>query len=317
VKKFKIFGFIACLALAAVMTVYGQPAPIADGVYFIVANNGMVLDISGASAANGARLSTWAFTGGTNQQFRFERQADGNFRITAVHSGRVLDVSGNSMADGGEIIQYDWGNGPANRRWRVQGSGGSFNIVSVSSGRFLDVPATSREIGTGIVQWGTANQANRQFRLVPLAQANTLIPVPNGTFRIVSRGGMHIHVQGNRTDNGAALVTWPSAGGANSQWRFERQGDGSYTIRAAHSNLAVDVQGGATGDSARVIQYTAHGRTNQRWFIIPSGGGYFRLVNHNSRRVLDIPGHATAQNTELIQFSDNGGTNQQFRFPGL
>jgi len=94
---------------------------------FVAEHSGKVLDVLGASTANGAPIIQWDWHGGDNQLFRVENAlgSSGNspsgprvklYRITAVHSGKVLDVENWSQALGAKIQQWDWLGGD-NQLW--------------------------------------------------------------------------------------------------------------------------------------------------------------------------------------------------------
>lgn len=68
-----------------------------------------VLDVAGASTADGAALQQWQQHSGANQSFRIE-PVGGFYRIVAVHSGKVLDVPGFSRDRVG-IQQWRWNGG--------------------------------------------------------------------------------------------------------------------------------------------------------------------------------------------------------------
>ncbi|MBN2165460.1 MAG: RICIN domain-containing protein [Marinilabiliaceae bacterium] len=65
------------------------------------------LDVTGVSTANSAHIITWAYHGGYNQQFKFQRASTGGWNIIVRHSGKCLDVEFASSLDGANIIQYD------------------------------------------------------------------------------------------------------------------------------------------------------------------------------------------------------------------
>src|SRR3982751_4355963 len=66
---------------------------------------GMVLDVAGASQADGAPIILWPWHGGSNQRFR-TRDAPSlstgawGYSLQAQHSGKVLDVLGGSGGQG-------------------------------------------------------------------------------------------------------------------------------------------------------------------------------------------------------------------------
>ena len=77
---------------------------------------GRVLDVAGASTADGAPVIQWDWHGGDNQLFEILPLEDGHVRLQARHSQKVLDVAGASAENGAPIIQWDW-HGGDNQRW--------------------------------------------------------------------------------------------------------------------------------------------------------------------------------------------------------
>jgi TolB-like protein len=137
----------------------------------------------------------------------------------------------------------------------------------------------------------------------------------SGTWRIVARNGMHIHVQGNKIDNNAAIIIWPAAGGANSQWSFERQSDGTFFITNVHSNKVMDVSWNSKDNGAQIIQYgkKSSSNDNQRWRIVDVGNGFVKFINVLSGSCLTIPNNTKNRETQLVQWQDNGSESQHFK----
>src|SRR6266566_5375873 len=83
-------------------------------------NSGKVLDVTGASQADGTPLQQWSSSGGTNQQWFLNPVGLVNwqeaYEIVSVNSGKVVDVSGASTADGAPVIQYTSHDG-TNQQW--------------------------------------------------------------------------------------------------------------------------------------------------------------------------------------------------------
>ena len=104
----------------------------ADEFVIVSENNpALVLDIEGASHAQGGKLITWGYHGGPNQRFRynlkpnfltyiniqFNKRFGPNGSIVNVGSGHVLDVEG-GIVSGRSIIQYAH-HGGENQKWRI------------------------------------------------------------------------------------------------------------------------------------------------------------------------------------------------------
>lgn len=75
---------------------------IATGVSMIitsVANKKLVMDVTSASTANGARVQLYSSNNTNAQKYRFESIGNGTFEIVNINSGKMLDVAGGSTAN--------------------------------------------------------------------------------------------------------------------------------------------------------------------------------------------------------------------------
>lgn len=77
-----------------------------------------VLDVTGVSAADGAKVQLWAYAGGNNQQWQAVSEGNGYYHIVSRHSGKCLDVPGASASDGVQLQQYTC-NGTAAQSFRL------------------------------------------------------------------------------------------------------------------------------------------------------------------------------------------------------
>ncbi|MFF2470135.1 RICIN domain-containing protein [Streptomyces mirabilis] len=93
--------------------------------------SGKVLDIKDGSTADGATAIVWAWSGGINQQWRFQPNHDGSFRLVSVKSGKVLESPGGSTTKGQVLDQ--WTDNSATHQWWkvVPTSGGYCRLVNV------------------------------------------------------------------------------------------------------------------------------------------------------------------------------------------
>ena len=152
------------------------------GAYELVArHSNMCLDVSGASAADGARVIQWPCNGGDNQRWRVESAGSGFYRLVASHSGKALDVFAASTADGAEVIQFA-PHGGENQQWLLEPvGGGSYRLIARHSGKALDVSGASVAAGAAVIQWLPHADANQQW-LLRLADGP---PDPSSTADIV------------------------------------------------------------------------------------------------------------------------------------
>eukprot|EP01100_Stratorugosa_tubuloviscum_P015422 TRINITY_DN88_c0_g1_i4.p1 TRINITY_DN88_c0_g1~~TRINITY_DN88_c0_g1_i4.p1 ORF type:complete len:133 (-),score=54.13 TRINITY_DN88_c0_g1_i4:76-474(-) len=126
--------------------------------FYIVSqhNHDLVLDIFGGSKDQEAKLIVWNYTGGENQQFRFN--ADGS--IVSRHSGHALDIFGGAVR-GNNVIQYSF-HGGENQRWRHHDDG----TIRLQNGALvLDIKGGSKEAGAEVIGWELNGQTNQKWNL--------------------------------------------------------------------------------------------------------------------------------------------------------
>ncbi|CUM37205.1 hypothetical protein BN2537_3375 [Streptomyces venezuelae] len=124
------------------LTETGAAAPTLNGNHTLV-TGGKALDNPNHSTTLGTQFVTWTPSGGTNQSWKFTRQADGTYEIANVESGMCADVDGGSTTAGAKVIQWTC-NGAANQRWNaVAQANGTYKVASVRSGLLLTTASTT------------------------------------------------------------------------------------------------------------------------------------------------------------------------------
>lgn len=119
------------------------------------------------------------WTEAVSQQYRFELQTDGTFRITGVVNGLALTVANESLNDAEAIILYPWYGGDA-QRWRlVYLSAGVFRIENKRSGKCLDVTGGQTTTGAALIQYRSHGGLNQQFRVSELVSNQLLAGLSN------------------------------------------------------------------------------------------------------------------------------------------
>jgi hypothetical protein len=146
---------------------------IADGTYSIAsACNGLGLDVVEASVADGAKIIVWPLRpeGGAvdnaNQRWKFERQSDDSYRISAVHSDKSIDVAAGGQSDGTAITQSTW-NGAANQRWFLIGDGnGKYSFTPAhDSARRLGLASGNELQGAAIASYSANDSCSQQWSI--------------------------------------------------------------------------------------------------------------------------------------------------------
>jgi len=149
------------------------PPPI-NGRYIIVnRNSGKVLEVPGASTANGVGLHQNTYVSGLYQQWDVNPLPDNfggdvsYFTIRAAHDGVTADNSSWSYANGNSIIQWNGGTNTV-EQWFFEYAGNNyFRIYSRWSGKVVGVSGASLANGAQIVQWDSNGSLDQQWRLIP------------------------------------------------------------------------------------------------------------------------------------------------------
>jgi hypothetical protein len=90
--------------------------PSGDGYYFIRnAQSGNMLDVAGASGANGAPVDQESSTGTDDQKWLLISTGDSYYRIVNKLSGKVVDIEGSSSVSGALLVQRDYAGGDSQR----------------------------------------------------------------------------------------------------------------------------------------------------------------------------------------------------------
>jgi hypothetical protein len=85
-----------------------------DGnIYFIqLKNSELFLNIHNDRTENGERVWLEEHNKSVAQQWRFERQSNGAYKIISLHSGRLMEVRNSGLENGAQVAQWDDANIP-------------------------------------------------------------------------------------------------------------------------------------------------------------------------------------------------------------
>ncbi|MDX3452618.1 RICIN domain-containing protein [Streptomyces sp. ME02-8801-2C] len=150
------------------LEVHDRPFAADLGTFKVVnRKSGKVLDVNGASSADGAAVIQWPSTGGTNQQWKLLANTDGSYRLSNVRSGKVLDSPGGSAQ--GAALDQPSDTDSGNQWWNlVPATSGYYRLVNVGNGWCADVKDASTADGAAIVQWPNTGGTNQEWQVVAL-----------------------------------------------------------------------------------------------------------------------------------------------------
>ncbi len=126
-----------------------------------VDNDGLCVDVFGASTANDAAIDQWGCksSGQSNQEFQFNPVSGGYGELQNQNSDLDINVEGASVASMAPVIQYTQ-DGSANSLWLpIQLSDGSWQFQNENSGLCLDVTGQTSTAGTQLEQYACKTSA--------------------------------------------------------------------------------------------------------------------------------------------------------------
>lgn len=147
----------------------GETGPAPSSFELVNRATGKCLDLSDASAADGANVQLWSCNGTSGQRWQIEDLGDDTNRLVNVASGKALDVADCGTGDGAAIQQWAWLDNSC-QRWRLvtTDSGGWLRLQNQNSGAVADVANCGDADGTDVRQWSWLDNTCQQWRLAPV-----------------------------------------------------------------------------------------------------------------------------------------------------
>lgn len=302
----------------------GVGMPASDAMVAVVSalNGGKVIDIPGASTADGARAQLYDSNDSMAQRFLLAQVGNGIYRITNVNSGKVLEVANGSQVNGAAVQQRS-SDGSRRQHWQVRDAGnGKITFLSALSNKALDVPGGNASNGAQLQvydfngsaaqQW-TFAKAKTMRQMLDESAASHRGDLADGTYRLSSsaKGSMVMDVSGASSNDGAnvQLYSWNNTDAQ--KWRVSHDAKGYVTLTNTGSGKVLDIAGGSSANGANVQQYASNGTWAQKWIAVKNSDGSFTFRSAvTGQRVIDVEDGSTANGANIQIFASNG-TNAQ------
>lgn len=293
---------------------------VADGVYVVSSGLGgrKVLDMTGGSTANGARLQIWDSNMTEAQVFRFTYDDEtGLYSIVSVKSGKALDATDGKCSNGTAVQQ--WGsNGTMAQRWAVLRDSGGLSIRSaLDESQALDVANASASNGAKLQLYASNGTAAQRFSLVSV-EHEKVEPCADlhldGWYEIAptSNGGLRFDVADGSRSNGAKIQLYSSNSTLAQLFRFEYK-DGCYRIISANSGKAIEMQNGSIVPGVPVVQESVGNDDAQKFSVVKGEDGSYTFKCVANSLSLDlnsvasgekVVGNTSSSSFNLVEKSD-------------
>lgn len=296
-----------------------QEVSVESGVYELASakSGSLVVDVTGASKANGAKVQLYASNTSSAQRWRVTRNNDGTYTLINVCSGKALEVSGGAAKNGAGMQQYV-SNGTAAQRWKFYDAGDGHyylaSLLSTSDGKklVLDIPGGNAASGKALQVYRSNQTIAQQWVLRPVSQT-----IADGTYVVQSQINSRyvLDVVGGSLANGANVQLYASNGTAAQQWKVSFDAKtGYYTIANAKSGKVLDVAGAKNVNGANVQQYPSNKSNAQLWTIAEQPSGGYQLRCATGGRALDVSGGVAASGRNVQIYNANGSKAQTWTF---
>ena len=258
-----------------------------DGTYVVSTglDRGKVLDVSGGSVSDSARIQIYESNMTNAQAFRFTfDEKTGYYEIANVGSGKVLDAAGGSSADGTRVQQYS-SNGTMAQRWSVVADGDGYRVCSaLDDSKVLDVKWASSANGTDVQLYGANGSAAQRFYLSstehePVSSCEDL--GLDGWYEIVpsESDALCVDISSASKSDGAKVQLYNKNQTLAQLFKFEYS-DGYYRLVSLNSEKAIGVKNGSVVPGSAVVQSSKQEDGSQQFSIKanPDGTDSFTCV---------------------------------------
>lgn len=281
-----------------------------DGCYFIetaLQEDKVVTRKKGADSLEINLLSD-----ANSQKIQLTYLGDGRYRLSSVLDQKVLcSENGNKIS----FKESSHAEGTLEEQWIIKlNKTGNYSVISVKDGKNLDVAGAKTANGTVVQKYAGNGTKAQQFQVYETFLEEQKIE--DGIYIIHSALSdskvLDINGASKKCDGNVQLYT---ANGTDAQkFIVEYLEDGTYTIKAYHSGMAMAVKDGKNVNKTNVLQYFPIGGKAQNWKIISAGKGFYRIISEIGGKALDISGASTKNGANVQIYDSNGTKAQKFRF---
>lgn len=133
-----------------------------DGTYYIKAskNKKYVIDLTGSSKANGAKLILYTKHGASNQKFQITKVSDNKYKIKCVHSGKWWKSSGTK---GSTLTQTGSSADDSAITFTITRQANGTYRIKDSNGLYVGISGAKMKNKTKVILWTKASDKSQAF----------------------------------------------------------------------------------------------------------------------------------------------------------
>ena len=189
------------------------------GVVLENSANDKVLDVAGASTANGTNVQVYGSNGTDAQRFYVDQVDPLQDGMYTLHIGsnykQVVDVAGGSNSDGANIQSWESNNSGA-QKWNIfKNNDGSYRIINAVNGKAMDVSEAKAYVGANVQQY-TWNGSNAQKWIVRYDREAGFV------FESSLNANLVLETSSHDAGNGVNIQLGTASGRGNQRFCLER-----------------------------------------------------------------------------------------------
>ena len=294
---------------------------LAKGTYVLVTkgNRTQVLQVAGASSANGRSTNIQAYAKGSKTQvWTFTFDSNGYATITNKLSGLVLSVRGNKAVTNATVVQAKKKNGKRGQLWIVtRNSDGSIRIASaLDKGFSLDLKGAKAASGTvGVLAKGSSVRTQRWYALQSTPKVRKSDYVKPGWYSLTSKlsSTFNLFTNGNAASSTASFTLNKGLIKPGYAFKLVRIGN-YYRIYSGSANgKAIMITGKSILPGARAAMDKKHDKSSLFSLQYDSASKGYTFVNVATGLTLAVTSGKAANNAKLSgQCAISGSKAQSF-----
>ena len=281
-----------------------------EGGYYKVKNLNslMVFDVRGLSTSKDAPIDQYYDNNTMNQQFAFQPQDDGSFKIKARNSGLYLTVYNDNMNPGAQLIQWTYKTSSVdNQKWYLEEVTNPFNSLSSYVDYKVDKLKIT-EVGNilgGAERLGFQTDYNSIQNEVKNV-INGYKPQTNKTYMFKSKfNNLYLDIPDASFKAATQVKLWNKSGNLNQQFKIQQANEENYyKIRNVNSEMVFDVRNFSTNKDAPIDQYYDNNTINQQFAFEHQADGSYKIKAKNSGLYLTVYNDNMSPGAQLIQWTN-------------
>lgn len=290
----------------------GAKIDVPEGTYVLQSalNNNKVLNISGASEDNFAKVTISQNKDISSQRFEVISTGDGYYNIVSENSGKALEVAGGTGTAGELILQNSLNINADAQKWYFTDAGNGYCYLNSALGTCADVHSAGTADGTTVWTY-TFNGSDAQKWMLAESEYR---PIEDGTYTFVTAVDetKAMEVTNGAFDNFTNVQLNEKSNTSSQKFEVSYVGDGYYQILAEHSGKSLDILNGSRANGGNLQQYAWNNSSAQLWKFLEADDGTYYIRSMKGTNIT-LESSSAAKESNIYMWEKTGKASQKWR----